>query len=134
MIDFATYIQQNHFMTYNGIKPVKAENGYAETEAELTESGLNLSGYAHGGLLATMADCTAGLAARTDGRRYVTQNMNIHYISNIQQGRLRARGEVISRKRTVTVVHVSVCDESGKLLADAVLSMFCIDPPSAPRK
>ena len=121
------YIEKNHFMTYNGITPAYAGENDGEVRAELKENGTNLSGYAHGGLLMTMADCAAGIAARGDGRRYVTQSMNVNFIYNVQSGELRAKAEVISRGKTVTVIRVRITNEEEKLLAEATANMFCID-------
>lgn len=121
------YKENNHFMTYNSIEPVYAGKDNSEVRAELKEEGTNLNGYAHGGLLATMADCVAGMAARGDGRRYVTQNMNINFISNIKTGQLCAKGEVVHRGKTVSLVRIRIMDDTGKLLVEAFANMFCID-------
>lgn len=120
------YKEKNHFMTHNSIIPISAEADRSEVCVVLGENGHNLSGYAHGGLLMTMADCAAGLAARCDGRSYVTQNMNMNFISNIRTGTIYARGNVIHRGRTVVSVHITVTDENEKLMADATSNMFCI--------
>lgn len=121
------YKRRNSFMTYNGIEPVSVGKNHSEIQTELRKEGKNLSGYAHGGLLATMADCAAGMAVRGDGRNYVTQNMNITYISNIQSGQIFARGEVIHRGRRLSLVRIQILDGAGKLLAEASVNMFCTD-------
>lgn len=120
------YKATNHFMTYNSIEPVSAGNDSSEVRTVLSENSLNLKGFAHGGLIMTLADCAAGLAARCDGRDYVTQNMNVNFISNIKKGILCARGTVVHRGRTVVSVRVAITDETGKLMADATANMFCI--------
>ncbi len=119
------YIEKNHFMTYNSIIPVHAGENDSLVRTELKTEGMNLSGYAHGGLLAAMADTAAGIAARGDGRDYVTQSLNINYISNIRSGQLCARGEVVHRGKTITVVRVRIENEAGKLLVEASANMFC---------
>lgn len=120
------YKTTNHFMTYNSIEPVSADSDRSEVRTFLSENSLNMKGFAHGGLIMTLADCAAGLAARCDGRDYVTQNMNVNFISNIKEGTICARGTVIHRGRTVVSVRVAITDEKGKLLADATANMFCI--------
>ncbi len=120
------YKATNHFMTYNSIEPVSADNDSSEVRVTLNENSVNLKGYAHGGLIMTLADCAAGLAARCDGRDYVTQNMNVNFISNIKKGTICARGTVIHRGRTVVSVRVAITDENDKLMADATASMYCI--------
>lgn len=117
---------KNHFMTHNEIEPLSVGPDNSRVGTVLGENSRNLSGYAHGGLLMAMADCAAGLAAKADGRQYVTQNISMSFISNIKEGRIFAEGKVLHRGRTVVVVRVTVSDESGTLMADATLNMFCI--------
>ena len=98
------YRNSHYFMTHNSIEVLTAENGYAEVCTVLSDDGRNLNGYAHGGLISALADCAAGIAAKTDGRDYVTQTMNVSYISNIREGTLYARGAVVSSGKTIVVV------------------------------
>ena len=120
------YKADNHFMTYNAIEPVSAADDASEVRLTLSENSLNLKGYVHGGLIMTLADCAAGLAAPCDGRDYVTQSMNVNFISNVKEGTIYARGAVVSRGRTVVIVRVTVADENGRLMADATANMFCV--------
>ena len=98
-------------MTHNSIEVLTAENGYAEVCTVLSDDGRNLNGYAHGGLISALADCAAGIAAKTDGRDYVTQTMNISYISNIREGTLYARGAV--EKQSLSSVSPSATAPEG---------------------
>lgn len=125
------YKEKNHFMTYNSIEPIFAGEDSSEVAVTLSEKGVNLSGYAHGGLLMTLADCAAGMAARGDGRNYVTQSVHMNFISNIKQGTIHAKGQVIHRGRTVTSVRVTITDERNVLMADATVNMFCIGKKDA---
>lgn len=120
------YKADNHFMTYNAIEPISAADDRSEVRTTLSENSLNLKGYVHGGLIMTLADCAAGLAARCDGRDYVTQTMNVNFISNVKEGTIYARGAVVSRGRTVVIVRVTIADENGRLMADATANMFCV--------
>lgn len=126
MTQLEQYRQKNHFMTHNFIEPETADENGSRVSAELREELCNLYGFVHGGLLMTMADCAAGIAARGDGRNYVTQNMNVHFIGNVKEGRLTADAQVLHRGKTVTLVRVEIRSEDGKLLAEASVSMFCV--------
>lgn len=117
--------KNNHFMVYNKIKPLLAEENSSEVMVELEKEGLNFMGYAHGGLFASMIDCAGGIAARGDGRSYVTQSMHMNFVSNVRSGKIYAQGEVIRRGRSLALVRVKVVDETGKLLADGTVNMFC---------
>lgn len=63
-----------------------------------------------------MADCCAGLTARSDGRQYVTQNASVNFIHNVKAGHLTARGRTVSRRRHICVVAVEITDETDTLL------------------
>ena len=80
------YEQGNPFLDYNHIKVVSASPDRAEMAVELVPESRNLYGFMHGGLIYTLLECTAGLAARQDGRRYVTQSSHINFLTNCRQG------------------------------------------------
>ena len=92
---------------------------------EVHPNGLNLMGQVHGGLIYSLADVVTGLTARADGREYVTQSAHINFIGNVSSGTVIARGLLIRRGRTITIVRGEVTDEKGKLLADVTVDMFC---------
>lgn len=73
-----------------------------------------------------MADCCAGLTARSDGRQYVTQNASVNFIHNVKAGHLTARGRTVSRRRHICVVAVEITDETDALLFSSTFSMYCI--------
>ena len=84
----------------------------------------------HGGAFFTMADCCAGLTARSDGRQYVTQNASVNFIHNVKAGHLTARGRTVSRRRHICVVAVEITDETDTLLFSSTFSMYCISAES----
>lgn len=88
----------------------------------------NPSGMIHGGVLFTLADTAAGIAARADGRMYVTQNADIHFLRGQQGGTLRAEGTVIHRGRSTCLIRVDITGEDSRLLATAELTFFCVSP------
>ena len=63
------YEQGNPFLDYNHIKVVSASPDRAEMAVELVPESRNLYGFMHGGLIYTLLECTAGLAARQGCRR-----------------------------------------------------------------
>ena len=82
--------------------------------------------YMKNGAFFTMADCCAGLTARSDGRQYVTQNASVNFIHNVKAGHLTARGRTVSRRRHICVVAVEITDETDTLLFSSTFSMYCI--------
>lgn len=125
-IDLTAYRKSNPFMDQCGIEAVRAEPDECEVKLTISPGSRNTHGVVHGGLLFTMADCVAGLTARRDGRDYVTQSAHFNFIGNLPEGTIHAYGTPVHRGRTVTIVHVQIKDETGRLLADGNLDMFCI--------
>ena len=59
---------ENPFMQYNHIEIVSVTSDSAVMSLDIRRDTTNIYGYVHGGAFFTMADCCAGLTARSDGR------------------------------------------------------------------
>lgn len=121
--------QENSFMRHNGIRAVSVSTEQAVTETEVDERSLNPYRIAHGGLYFTMMDIAAGMAARADGRRYVTLNCSTNFHKPAQPGTaLRAVGRVTQRSRGVCVVEAEVRGTADQLLyASGSFCMYCTE-------
>lgn len=117
---------ENPFMQYNHIEIVSVTSDSAVMSLDIRRDTTNIYGYVHGGAFFTMADCCAGLTARSDGRQYVTQNASVNFIHNVKTGHLTARGRTVSRRRHICVVAVEITDETDTLLFSSTFSMYCI--------
>ena len=126
MIDFEYYKEKNRFMTHSFIEPVSVDEMGSVMKVELRDEIMNLNGYVHGGLFMTMADCAAGIAARADGRNYVTQSAHVNFIGNLKEGTIYAKASVVKRGKRVVIIRVSVVDENDRLLMDGTYDMFCV--------
>lgn len=118
---------QNNFMVRNGISVIEVSEERAVLKLEIIDDFLNPYGYVHGGLLFTLADCAAGMLARTDGRKYVTQTANVNFIANVKDGTIIAKASFVSRKKRVSVVHVEIY-WVDTILADFTFNMYCVSP------
>lgn len=117
----------NRFTIYNFIDLSVLEKDRAECRLTLRPESTNPLGMLHGGALYTMADSTAGSAAHSDGRIYVTQNSSMNYLSNIKEGTAIAVGTVVHRGKTTCLVNVDITSEAtGKLLATGSFTFFCV--------
>ena len=116
---------QNNFMVRNGISVIEVSEERAVLKSEIIDDFLNPYGYVHGGLFFTMADCAAGLLARTDGRKYVTQTATANFIGNVKSGTIIAKSSFISRKNRISVIHVEIYWEET-LLSDFTVNMYCV--------
>lgn len=126
-LDPEDYLNHNPFMKYNHMKITEISPEVSEVRLEMNPDARNLMGMVHGGLLYALADAVAGLTARADGRRYVTQSAHVNFIRNVSEGTVIARGLLVRRGRSMTIVHVPVTDADGNLLADVIVDMFCIN-------
>ena len=119
---------RNPFIRHNGIEVVSIEPDHAVLQLTIRPESLNLYGLVHGGAIYAMADNAAGSAASTDGRSYVTQASNMHFLRNQTEGTITAEAVVRHRGRTTVLVEVTVTGEEGKLLAAGTFTFFCGDP------
>lgn len=131
VIDFEKEIDRvnthNRFMANSGIRITELSLEYAVAEVEITEERTNIFGKAHGGLICTLVDCAAGVLARSDGRGYVTSDMTIKFISNVNSGVVSARAAIVSRGRKICNLEVSAVEKAtGKLLAQSMVTYYCV--------
>ena len=76
------------------MRVVAAEPGVGHRwRSSSTSTMLNLQGFAHGGVLATLADAAMGLSVRSalePGRRHVTVELSVHYLRPVTRGTVHA--------------------------------------------
>jgi len=116
--------EMNHFMIHNHMKLTQMWEDHAVVELVLHEDSRNLFGGVHGGALYTMADCAAGVAARSRGKRYVTLGNSFEFFARSEHNSVRAIAAVRHRGKTICVLSVDVKDGEDKLLAGGTFTMF----------
>lgn len=117
----------NAFTDHNFIRLESAEADCAVYRLDIRPESRNPFGMVHGGALYTLADDAAGTAAHGDGRHYVTQHGDLHFLDNRAHGTVRATGRVRHRGRATVLVDVEITDGAGALLATGAFSYFCVD-------
>ncbi len=118
----------NSFMLYNHIHIKELQPDRAVTELTVTKDNVNPYGIAHGGALYTMADCACGIAARSDGRRYVTISSSFNFLRSAPQGEtVFAESQVRRRGCSTCYVDVDITDSQGQLLASGNFTFFRIE-------
>ncbi|MFQ9601136.1 MAG: PaaI family thioesterase [Flavonifractor plautii] len=118
----------NAFAVYNGITTHQTGDGTAEAILEIGPDSLNPYGLLHGGAYYTLADCAAGSACRTDGRKYVTLHGSLDFIRSARAGQVTARARVEHRGRTTCLVSITVDDGAGTV-CQRPLHLFLHRPP-----
>lgn len=107
----AAVFENAPFISDLGMELVDAGEGWAETRLELERRLLQQHGFAHAGVVATLADHTAGAAASTvipEGESVLTAEYSIHLLRPANGEMLRSRGEVVRAGRTLVVAESSV--------------------------
>ena len=119
--------KRNPFVLHNGIEIEDVFPDRSILRLTIRPESLNLHGLVHGGALFTLADNAAGCAASTDGRVYVTQQSDIHFLRVQSEGVLRAEARVRHRGRSTVLVDVNITGEESRLMATACFTYFCMD-------
>jgi uncharacterized protein (TIGR00369 family) len=115
-------LQASEFYRWAGIELVDAGSGEVTIAFEAGPQHVNLQGLVHGGMLATLADTAMGLAVRTvldPGRRHVTVQLGIEFLSPGRPGRIVAHGRSVKIGRQLGFAEADVVDARGRLLARA---------------
>lgn len=126
------HLAKQNFMHHIEFSLHKIEAGYTEGEMKLKPIHHQQDGFAHGGLIATIADIVAGFAAYTlvgSDRHVVTGEIKISYFAKGDGDILRGHGKVVKPGKRVNFCEAevySVKDSSETLIAKASTSMIII--------
>lgn len=115
-------LQDSEFYRWAGVELIDASPGVVEIAFEANTQHLNLQGLVHGGILATLADTAMGLAVRTvlePGRRHVTVQLGIEFLSPGRPGKITARGRSVKIGTQLGFAEADVMNGAGRLLARA---------------
>ena len=123
-------LKRQHFMHLIGADLTAIAPGRVEAELTLAQQHQQQRGFAHGGLLATLADLVAGFAAVTlvpDDTGVVTAELKISYLHPAVGQKLRAVGWVLKAGRRLHFCEAEVwCDEL--LVVKASATMAVVEP------
>jgi uncharacterized protein (TIGR00369 family) len=115
-------VANSAFYRWSGIRVADASSGTVTLELVLDEHHRNVQGFAHGGVLATLADAAMGLSVRSalePGRRHVTIEMGMHYLRPVTIGTITATGLAVRIGREIAYAEAVVADATGRDLARA---------------
>ena len=120
-------LQQIPFSMHHGFELKRVDEQSIDLTVKLEDYMKNPYGMPHGGILFLLMDSCSGLLSRTDRRRHVTVDANIHYLTSTKTKYLNAHGEIVRRGKKTCVIDTKVYDQDGVLLAIGTVTMFCID-------
>ena len=118
---------ENAFTRHNFFELETLEKDRAVYRLDIRPESKNPYGMVHGGALYTLADDAGGAAVHTDGRNYVTQHGDLHFLKNQTSGTIRAEGRIRRRGKATCLAIVDITNEAGELLATGQFTYFCID-------
>ena len=123
-------LKRQHFMHLIGANLTRIEAGRVEAELPLGVQHQQQRGFAHGGLVATMADLAAGFAALTlvpENFGVVTSDLKVSYLNPGVGQRIKAIGWVLKAGRRLHFCEAEVwCDDV--LIAKASATMAVLEP------
>jgi uncharacterized protein (TIGR00369 family) len=133
-------LRENSTSKQMGFRLIKAARGRVLLRFKVDHRHLQVHGVVHGGVLAALADTSGGLAtymACPLGTRVATVEMKINYLEGVERGSVTADAKVVRIGRHLAVVDCDVTDDSGRLVAKALLTFF-VGPfaqlPAGPKK
>ncbi|CAB5079492.1 Thioesterase [Olavius algarvensis associated proteobacterium Delta 3] len=120
------------FIAYCGFRAKKIRPGFFESEVRLEEHHRQQDGFVHAGVMAAMADHTAGYAAYTtvdDSLRILSVEFKINMLKPAYGRVLRCRGRVLRGGHRIIVVEFEVYDvrDAGEaLVAKAMVTLMAV--------
>src|ERR1700722_14893697 len=120
-------LKENSTSQQMGFRLVKASRGRVLLRFNVDPRHLQVHGVVHGGVLAALADTAGGLASYMAcplGTRVATVEMKINYLEGVERGSITADARVVRIGRPLSVVEFGVTDNSGRLVAKALMTFF----------
>ena len=117
------------FIQHLGVEVVAIAPGLVETALAPRAEHLQQDGVVHAGVVATLADHTAGAAAGTlmaASQIVLTSELGLHLLRPAR-GRLACRATVLKPGRTLTIVESEIRDPDGVLVAKLIATLAIVD-------
>ena len=120
------------FPEYCGFEVTRVEHGIFETRLQLRPAHLQQDGFVHAGVIATMADHTAGYSAYTlvsDEHRILTIEFKINYLRPAVGEEIICRSTVINSGRTIIISESEIYSRDKgeeKLVSKAIVTLISV--------
>ena len=108
-----------------GLSLESLERGHVVFTMKIKPRHKQLHGVVHGGVLATVADTVAAIAAYTTvpkGTEIATVELKINFLEPVPGGRIKAVGRVLRTGRNFVVTECEIYKEDGAMVAKALLT------------
>ena len=104
-----------------GLRGYEVEDGNVVVPLHVDDRHLNSMGLVHGGMIATLADNSMGIACFLSvGKPLVTVEFKLSFLRPVRKGGLRAKSRVNKIGEHLLFVGCQIDDDSGFLVAEAL--------------
>ena len=113
-----------------GFKLVEADKGKIVIELMCDERMTNTIGAVQGGITATIADASMGMAAMTlmdEGHYAITVELKINFLRQPGMERISATGRIVHSGRRLMMGEAEVLLANGKLVAKATSTLMVME-------
>ena len=119
-----SFFRGDRYATESGMEIEDMGEGWSECSYEISERHLNAQGGVMGGSIFTLMDFAYAVAASTRHRPTVMMQASVSYLNAPKGKKLTARAECRKDGRTSCVYNVNVKDDTGRDIAQAVMTGF----------
>lgn len=108
-----------------GLELRALERGHVVFGMKVKAKHKQMHGVVHGGILATLADTVAAIAAYTTVPKHThiaTVEMKINFLQPVDNGRIKAEARVLRSGRNFVVTECEIYNEKGSMAAKALLT------------
>lgn len=133
------YLEGQHFMKHINFTLDVIKEGVTEGWLNIEDIHKQQRGFVHGGVIATLADITAGFAAYTlvpEDHHVVTGELKVSYLNPGVGEKLYVKGWVLKQGRKMNFCEAEVWslkNQEKTLIAKASTTMVTIFPEDIPR-
>ena len=102
---------------HNNYHVIEAIENEVIIRADITENSMNPYGMAHGGFIFGLGDTLMGMLAATVNKKALTLNANISYLAPGTGKYLIAKGEIVKKGKTISLVRANIYNDQKKLIS-----------------
>lgn len=114
---FKNMEEKDGFFKHNNYHVIEANENEVIIRADITENSMNPYGMAHGGFIFGLGDTLMGMLAATVNKKALTLNANISYLAPGTGKYLIAKGEIVKKGKTISLVRANIYNDQKKLIS-----------------
>ncbi|HEX6594345.1 MAG TPA: hotdog fold thioesterase [Bacillota bacterium] len=128
--DFIDVFKNDSFADLLAIKLIDCQLGYAKAQVTVTDELLNFHGFAHGGLIFSLADYVFAIASNSYGQTAVGLNAHASFLKPAKVGDLLiCTAREVKRTTKIAVYEMKTTLETGELIATTEGMVYITNRP-----